>query len=100
MNEYELTFIVQPNSDDALRDALKQRLADYLAANGGEVLSVRDWGHRSLAYAIRKFIAGFYVVVRLRAPAEAVDELQRLLRMNEDVLRFIVVRADEVPEPA
>ncbi|MGQ9554464.1 MAG: 30S ribosomal protein S6 [Anaerolineae bacterium] len=100
MNEYELMFIVQPNADEARQEAIKQRIADYVTSNQGEVTNVRDWGHRRLAFPIRRQASGFYVVMRLRLLPKAVEELQRLLRLNEDVLRFLMVRAEEVPTPA
>ena len=100
MNEYELAFIIQPSVDEARQTAIKERIAEYIASSGGEVLSSRDWGNRALAYPVRKYTAGFYVVSRFRVAAAAIAELQRMLRYTEDVLRFVVVRAEEVPQPA
>ena len=54
MRLYELTFIVHPDADEEQQDAIKQRIGDIASQNGGEVVSVRDWGHRKLAYPIRK----------------------------------------------
>jgi small subunit ribosomal protein S6 len=100
MNEYELLFIVQPNADEARLEAINARTAEFITGNGGEVLSTRNWGHRRLSFPIRKQTSGTYILSRLRLTAHAVEELQRLLRLNEDVLRFLVVRAEEVPAPA
>lgn len=100
MNDYELILVIQPNADEARQEAIKQRISDFIASNEGEVTSVRDWGHRGLAFPVRKQVSGFYVASRLRLPAKAVEELQRLLRLNEDVLRFLMVRAERVPASA
>ncbi|MHB0875315.1 MAG: 30S ribosomal protein S6 [Anaerolineae bacterium] len=100
MNEYELALVIQPGADEAKILALKERVAEFLAANGGEVVGVKDWGHRSLAYPIGKFAAGFYTIMRIRLPSKGVGELQRSLRYVEDILRFVVVRAEEVPQTA
>jgi small subunit ribosomal protein S6 len=100
MNEYELVFIIQPNADEARQAAVKERVAAYIAANGGEVTNMRDWGMRRLAYPIRKMSSGFYVITRFRLAPNAVAGLQRELRLNEDVLRGLIVRSEEVAAPA
>jgi len=97
MRLYELTFIIHPDADEEQQDAIKQRIGDIASQNGGEVVSVRDWGHRKLAYPIRKQTSGFYVTMRLRMEPPAVAELQPFLRLSEDILRYLIVRADEVP---
>ena len=100
MNEYELALVIQPTADEARVQALKDRVAEYLTSNGGEVVGVKDWGHRGLAYPIGKYAAGFYSIMRIRMPSKAVAELQRTLRYIEDILRFVIVRAEEVPQTA
>jgi small subunit ribosomal protein S6 len=100
MNEYELTVIIQPSADEAAQTAIKDRISQYVTASGGEVLSSRDWGSRALAYPVRKQSAGVYVVTRFRVAPGAIAELQRILRYTEDVLRFVAVRAEGVPQRA
>jgi small subunit ribosomal protein S6 len=100
MNDYELVFIVQPNTDEVQQAAVKERVAGYVTASGGEILNMRDWGMRRLAYPIRKLVSGLYVIAHIRLDPSAVANLQRELRLNEDILRGQIVRTDEVAAPA
>ena len=65
---------------------------------GGEIKKTEFWGLRSLAYKIKKNRKGHYVLLHIDAPAEAITEMERLMRLNEDVLRYISLRLEEIPE--
>lgn len=99
MAEYELTFVIQPDADEEQLASLRERVTDYITGAGGELIGTLDWGRRRLAYPIRKHTAGFYTTMRLRLPADAIEDLQRMLRLNEDVLRYLVLSAEDVPAP-
>ncbi len=97
MNDYELTFIIQPDADEDRVEAVKTRVTDFVTGVGGEVTAGRDWGRRRLAYPIRKQTSGFYVSFRLTMSPGDTEELQRLLRLNEDILRYLLIIPDSVP---
>jgi small subunit ribosomal protein S6 len=99
MAEYELTFVIQPDADQEQQEALRQRVVDYITDAGGELLGTLEWGRRRLAFPIRNYTAGFYVTLRIRLAPSAIDDLQRMLRLNEDVLRYLVLSAEDVPAP-
>lgn len=106
MRNYELAVVLNPElSDDAL-STLQGKVADWLAAAGGEVARVDYWGRRRLAYPIGKKREGAYVFWFVRLPPEAPAVVERKLRIDEDVMRFLFVRHEEmpaapvVPEPA
>ena len=99
MSEYELTYVVQPDVDDEQLAAIQARIADFVSGAGGEVTRTLDWGRRRLAYPIKRQTAGIYVTHRLELAPETVDELQRMLRFSEDVLRYLVLTTDDVPPP-
>ncbi|NLT41056.1 MAG: 30S ribosomal protein S6 [Anaerolineae bacterium] len=99
MAEYELTYVIQPDVDDEKLADIQDRIAEFVSGAGGQVTRTLDWGRRRLAYPIKRQTAGVYVTHRLELPAEAVDELQRSLRFNEDVLRYLVLTTDDVPAP-
>lgn len=99
MSEYELTYVVQPDVDDEQLAAVQARIAEFVSGAGGEVTRTLDWGRRRLAYPINRQTAGIYVTHRLELAPQAVDELQRMLRFSEDVLRYLVLTTDDVPPP-
>ncbi len=99
MAEYELTYVVQPDVDDEQLAAIQARIAEFVSGAGGEVTRTLDWGRRRLAYPIKRQTAGIYVTHRLELDPKAVDELQRMLRFSDDVLRYLVLTTDNVPAP-
>ncbi len=101
--DYEVTYILRPHIDEAEFDARIDGIAERLKASGGEVVSVEKIGKRRLAYEIDDVREGFYVIMNFRSNAEQAKELERQLRLNEDVMRALLVRLDRpapVPPPA
>jgi small subunit ribosomal protein S6 len=70
-------------------------LSEAIKKEGGEVVNVDNWGLKSLAYRIKKNRKGYYVVLNISAPAQAIFEYERLARLNEDIIRFMTVKVDE-----
>ena len=76
-------------------------LSEALAKNGGEVVRVDNWGLKNLAYRIKKNRKGHYVVLNISAPEKSIAEFERLMRVNEDIIRYMTVKVDELSaEPA
>ena len=94
MPSYELTYILRPLDEPALA-ALNERIANLIASSGGEITARNDWGKRHLAYPIRKLNEGYYVALQLNLPQKAVRSIERALQLNDDVLRYLVIRAEE-----
>jgi small subunit ribosomal protein S6 len=69
-------------------------LSDAIKKEGGEVVNVDNWGLKSLAYRIKKNRKGYYVVLNISAPANAIFEYERLARLNEDIIRFMTIKVD------
>jgi small subunit ribosomal protein S6 len=95
LREYELTFIVQPEISDEGCEALQQKLDAVLAERGSTRLLYDDWGKRKLAYEVERFQKGHYFVLSFLDEGKTVPELERLLRLEESVLRFLTVLVDE-----
>ena len=97
MNRYELTYIIDAALEETARKELIEKVSTLIAANGGEVEKVDEtfWGKRRLAYAINYKTEGWYVLVTMKAPAELPRELERNLQINENVLRYLVVKLEE-----
>lgn len=92
MNKYEIMFIIRPNVEDEARGALLENLKSVLTANNGTVDNVNEWGLRDLAYEIKDFTKGYYVVMDATTTAADVAELDRLTRINANVLRHMIIR--------
>lgn len=95
---YESVFIARPDISSAQVEALTEAIKTVIADNGGEVKKTEYWGLKNLAYRIKKNRKGHYGLLNLDAPAAAVTEMERTLRFNEDVLRFMTIRVDELEE--
>jgi len=95
---YENVFIARQDISGAQVDALADNFTQLLADNGGEVKKREYWGLRNLAYRMRKNRKGHYVLLNLEAPAAAVAELERTMRINEDVIRYLTLRVEALEE--
>jgi small subunit ribosomal protein S6 len=92
---YEIMFIVRPDVEEAELDKLIEGFSANVTAGGGEVKSVEKMGRRRLAYTVRKFNDGFYVLMNVAAQGSLITEIERRLRVSEQVIKFITVRMDE-----
>jgi small subunit ribosomal protein S6 len=95
---YENVFIARQDISGAQVDALADTFTQLVADNGGEVKKREYWGLRNLMYRMRKNRKGHYVLLNLSAPPAAVAELERTMRINEDVIRYLTIRVDELEE--
>ena len=92
---YEIMFIVRPDVEEADLDKLIEGFSANVTNGGGEVKSVEKMGRRRLAYTVSKFNDGFYVLLTILAQGSLVAEIERRLRVSEQVIKFITVRIDE-----
>lgn len=97
-NFYEVTFVVRPDVSRADITKLEEELTASLAQLKGTVKKSEYWGLRTLAYRINKASKGHYGFMGVEAPAAAIHELDRLLRINENVVRHLVIRVDALEE--
>jgi len=95
---YENVFIARQDISGAQVDTLADTFTQLVADNGGEVRKREYWGLRNLSYRMRKNRKGHYVLLSLSAPPAAVAELERTMRINEDVIRYLTIRVDELEE--
>ena len=92
---YEVMFIVRPDMPEEEQDRLISTLESQVSAGGGKVANVERMGKRRLAYLVRKFQEGIYVLLTVEGTGAVVSELERRLRVSEPVIKFITVRVDE-----
>jgi len=92
---YEVMFIVRPDMAEEDLDKLISALETSVTGAGGSVKNVERMGKRRLAYVVRKFQDGIYVLLTLEGTGQVVSELERRMRVTEPVIKFITVRIDE-----
>ena len=98
MNNYEVLYVIDPAVEDTARADLITRFNDIVAANGGTVVRVDEWGKRRLAYAINYKTEGYYVLLYMTAASDLPRELERNFKINEAILRYMTIRIDgEIP---
>src|SRR5512140_2535178 len=92
---YEVMFIVRPDMPEEEQERLISTLDSQVSAGGGKMANVERMGKRRLAYVVRKFQEGLYVLLTVEGTGALIAELERRLRVSEPVIKFITVRVDE-----
>ncbi len=95
MNKYELAVVVSAKIEDEERTAVVDRCKALIERFGGTITNVDDWGKKRLAYEIQKMREGFYYFIQFDAQPTAPAEIESRVRIMDNVLRYLVVRADE-----
>ncbi len=99
MRHYEIIYIVNPNlNGDEYREVLK-KYSDIIVNNKGVVIKTEEWGKQRLAYRIRKFYNGVYVYVEFCAMANSIAELERNLKLDDNILKFQTVKLADKADP-
>ena len=98
MPYYESVFIARQEISAQQVEALAENFAGVISEGGGTVTKTESWGLKSLAYRIKKNRKAHYTLFNIDGPAEAVHEMERQMRLHEDVLRYLTLRLDELEE--
>lgn len=92
MKEYEAMAIIDSNLEDEKIAAIVTKVEGIIKKNGGSVDKVDEWGKRKMAYPINKQISGYYAVFYFKAPEDSIKEMNRILKISDDVLRHMIFR--------
>ncbi|WP_270183014.1 30S ribosomal protein S6 [Alkalihalobacillus sp. CinArs1] len=95
MRNYEIMYIIRPNIEEDAQKALIERFNGILTDNGAEINEVKQMGKKRLAYEINDFNSGIYIVLDINSDIEAINEFSRLMKINDDVLRFMTLNLEE-----
>ena len=95
MRAYELMLLLIPQLEEEAVEAVIQKTTEIVTSRNGEIENIDRWGKRKLAYEVQDLTEGFYVVIRFKADNEATTEVDRVLKITEEVLRFLLVRTDK-----
>jgi len=94
LRDYELVVIISPEVTDEAVDGVIGRISQFITENGGSVSTVERWGKRKLAYPIKHFLEGNYVLARFKLKPELSKELEASLEISEEVFRHLLTRLD------
>ncbi len=100
MTCYETLFVVKPTLTDEETAAQIEKIKEVVAKNGGELIATDDMGMRKLAYPVEKNNRGYYTVLFYKAEGTLISELERNLKINEDVIKFLTVKYTKQKELA
>ncbi|MGB0843417.1 MAG: 30S ribosomal protein S6 [Alphaproteobacteria bacterium] len=95
---YECVTIARQDISSAQVDALNERFSTVITENGGSVANLEYWGLKNLTYKINKNRKGHYVLMQIDAPSDAVKEMERQMRLDEDMMRYLTLRVEEFEE--
>ncbi|KGG80005.1 30S ribosomal protein S6 [Caloranaerobacter azorensis H53214] len=94
MRKYEAMFILVPDLEEEVRNNIIEKFKGIIEQNG-TVEKVDEWGVRRLAYEIKHYAEGYYVVINFQAESSVVNELDRISKITEQVIRHMIVKEDE-----
>lgn len=95
MRNYELMYIVKPDLDEEKTAAVIEKFSALITNNAGEITSVDKWGKRRLAYEIRDYREGIYILVNFKGEAGTAQELDRVMKISDEILRFMILSKEE-----
>ncbi|MGI6189689.1 MAG: 30S ribosomal protein S6 [Clostridiales bacterium] len=95
MRKYETLYIIQPTLEEEAVKALVERFSALITEQGGQVEKVDEWGKRRLAYPIDDFREGYYVLMNFSSDADTPQELERVFKITDGVIRYLIIREDE-----
>ncbi len=94
MRNYELAFIIRPTVAEEGVTGVVEQVTQFVKTGNGEVTSVDVWGRRTLAYPIDKHREGTYVLCQVKLPPAAVADLERNLKLSEEIIRYLLVKVE------
>lgn len=94
MNKYELVLIVNAKIEDEAREAVVEKAKSYIARYNGNVNEVEEWGKKRLAYEIQKMREGFYYFIQFESEADCPAEVEKHIRIMDNVLRYLIVKKE------
>lgn len=94
MNKYEVMFIAKP-LEEAEVDPIVEFISNLITKNGGNIEKVDRWGKRHLAYLVKKQSEGYYVLINFEADPTVIKEIDRVIKIRDEILRHLIVKIDE-----
>jgi small subunit ribosomal protein S6 len=93
-NYYELTYIINPVLEDDQYEGIVEKFTEFIRNNGGEIDEVDEWGIRKFEYEMDGKSSGYYVNAYFTAPGELIEKLERALRIDDEIIRYLTLKYD------
>ncbi len=94
MNQYELALVVNAKVEEDVKTATVEKVKEYITKFGGTITGVDEWGKKRLAYEIQKMKEGFYYFIKFDSDANCPNELEQILRITDNVIRYLCVKQE------
>lgn len=95
MRQYEVIYIIKPELDEEKTTSVIERFATLITNAGGEITKTEQWGKKRLAYEVNDYREGYYVLLNFTGEPTVAHELERVFKITDEIIRFIVVRMEE-----
>lgn len=95
MTKYEIMYIIRPNIEEEAKTSVVERFNSILTDNGAEIEKVDERGKKRLAYEIKDFTDGYYVILNFKSDDQAINEFDRLAKFSDDILRHLIIREED-----
>jgi len=95
MRDYEVVFVIKPDLEAEATAAIVEKFTQLIAVQGGEVTKLNQWGKKRMAYEVRKYREGYYALMEFRGTPAVAQELERVFKITEEILRYLITRLDE-----
>jgi len=95
LRKYEVIFILRPDLDEEKNTEVIEKFKALIESHGGEVLKLDKWGKRRLAYEVKDYREGLYILIQMKAESKVATELDRVFKITDEVLRHMIIREDE-----
>ncbi len=92
---YETTFIVNASLDDPVIDGIIEKVQEQITRYGGEITAVNKWGRKRLVYPIKKKNNGYYVFIEFIAPGNAIQQIEKFYKLDENIIRYLTIQLDK-----
>ncbi len=92
---YEVLVVINPQLEDEAAEALVEKIQSVITAGGGEIEKLDKWGKKRLAYEVKGFTEGIYVVINFKGEPAAAAELERIMKITDEILRYLLIRRDD-----
>ena len=95
MKAYEVLYIIRPDLDDEAIAATVDKLSEVVTSNGGSDVAIDKWGKRRLAYEVNDYREGFYVLMNFNGEARTAQEVERIMKISDTVVRFLTTKKED-----
>lgn len=95
MRNYEMMYVIKPDLEEEKVQEVIDKFNNLIAENGGEVVTAEKWGKRRLAYEINDYREGLYILVNFKGEAGTAQEIDRVMKITDDILRFMILTKEK-----